>query len=377
MQAFSIDDETTTEIDDAFSVTPLANGNTQVGIHIAAPALGIAPGSPVDAIARERLSTVYFPGQKITMLPETAIDAFTLSAGGERPALSLVCRSWRRWRGSRHPQPLRARADRRESAAWRARRGVQCRCARCRRRSRIEFGAELKYLWHFAQRLQAARGKADVEGEIQRAEYNFYVDGERVRIVERKRGSPVDKVVSELMIYANTEWGGQLAQAGYVAIYRAQSNGVARMTTVPSRHDGLGVAQYAWASSPLRRYVDFINQRQLLALFAGQPAPYQPGDEALLAALRDFELAYDAYAEFQRNMERYWCLRWIEQEHVTTLDATVIRDNLVRCDRLPLVLRVPSLHDVRAGDAVRLSVSRLDPWELTLHAEFESMVSAC
>ncbi|NBX88488.1 MAG: RNB domain-containing ribonuclease, partial [Betaproteobacteria bacterium] len=240
-----------------------------------------------------------------------------------------------------------------------------------------EFGAELKFLWHFAQHLQAARGKADVEGEIQRTEYNFYVESGRVRIVERRRGSPVDKVVSELMIYANAEWGGELAKAGFVAIYRAQSNGVARMTTVAARHEGLGVAQYAWASSPLRRYVDLINQRQLLALFAGQPAPYRAGDEALLTALRDFELAYDAYAEFQRNMERYWCLRWIEQENADVLDATVIRDNLVRCDRLPLVLRVPSLQDVRAGDPVRLKLSRLDLWELTLHAEFEPKVSGC
>ena len=89
VKAFSIDDVTTTEIDDAFSVTPLANGNTQVGIHIAAPALGVPTGSPVDAIARGRLSTVYFPGRKITMLPEPAIAAFTLGKGGDCPALSL------------------------------------------------------------------------------------------------------------------------------------------------------------------------------------------------------------------------------------------------------------------------------------------------
>ena len=89
VKAFSIDDVTTTEIDDAFSVTQLANGNTQIGIHIAAPALGIAIGSPVDAMARARLSTVYFPGAKITMLPEPAIAAFTLAAGNERLALSL------------------------------------------------------------------------------------------------------------------------------------------------------------------------------------------------------------------------------------------------------------------------------------------------
>ncbi|HXD50465.1 MAG TPA: RNB domain-containing ribonuclease, partial [Burkholderiales bacterium] len=114
-----------------------------------------------------------------------------------------------------------------------------------------------------------------------------------------------------------------------------------------------------------------------LALFAGQPAPYSAGDESLLAALREFELAYDAYAEFQRNMERYWCLRWIEQENALVLDATVLRETLVRCERLPLVLRVPSLQDVRPGDSVKLAISRVEPWELTLHAEYAPTVSAC
>ena len=376
VRAFSIDDETTTEIDDAFSVTPLPNGNTEVGIHIAAPALGIAPGSPVEAIARERLSTVYFPGQKITMLPDAAVATFTLAGDDERCALSLYAEvaadgSVVATRSLCEQVPIAA------NLRHGALEEVFNADALAAGDIAHEFGAELKFLWHFAQHLQAARGKADVEGEIQRAEYNFYVESGRVRIVERRRGSPVDKVVSELMIYANAEWGGELAKAGFVAIYRAQSNGVARMTTVAARHEGLGVAQYAWASSPLRRYVDLINQRQLLALFAGQPAPYRAGDEALLTALRDFELAYDAYAEFQRNMERYWCLRWIEQENADVLDATVIRDNLVRCDRLPLVLRVPSLQDVRAGDPVRLKLSRLDLWELTLHAEFEPNVSGC
>ena len=149
------------------------------------------------------------------------------------------------------------------------------------------------------------------------------------------------------------------------------------MTTVASRHDGLGVAHYAWASSPLRRYVDLVNQRQLLALFAGQPAPIRPGDKPCSRHLREFELAYDAYAEFQRNMERYWCLRWIEQENALALDATVLRETLVRCERLPLVLRVPSLQDVRPGELVKLAISRVEPWELTLHAEYTPTVSAC
>jgi exoribonuclease-2 len=54
----------------------------------------------------------------------------------------------------------------------------------------------------------------------------------------------------------------------------------------------------------------------------------------------------------------------------------VIRDNLVRFDSLPLVLRVPSLRDTAPGDSVRLALSQIDLWELTLQAEFEGKVPA-
>src|SRR5207248_3072805 len=84
-----IDDAATTEIDDALSVRALANGNLEIGIHIAAPAFVIARGSALDAIARSRLSTVYMPGRKITMLPEAVIGSFTLAAGSAPAALSL------------------------------------------------------------------------------------------------------------------------------------------------------------------------------------------------------------------------------------------------------------------------------------------------
>src|SRR5690606_2987202 len=87
--AFSIDDASTTEIDDAFSVTPRAGGGWRIGIHIAAPALGFARRSALDTIARRRLSTVYMPGGKITMLPDEVVYGFTLAEGRDCPAVSL------------------------------------------------------------------------------------------------------------------------------------------------------------------------------------------------------------------------------------------------------------------------------------------------
>jgi exoribonuclease II len=126
------------------------------------------------------------------------------------------------------------------------------------------------------------------------------------------RGNPIDKLVSEMMILANSRWGGMLADRNVAGIYRAQTGGKVRMTLKPAPHEGLGVAHYTWSTSPLRRYVDLLNQRQILAVAAEEMPPHAGNDPLLFAAVRDFELAYDAYNEFQRGMERYWCLRWLQ-----------------------------------------------------------------
>ncbi len=117
---------------------------------------------------------------------------------------------------------------------------------------------------------------------------------------------------------------------GAAGLYRTQSNGKVRMSTRPGEHQGLGLAHYLWASSPLRRYSDLVNQRQLLAVLAGAKPPYADNDAELFAALVDFEATYSAYGEFQGRMEHYWCLRWLLQEGVTETTGTVIRENLVR-----------------------------------------------
>jgi exoribonuclease-2 len=85
--------------------------------------------------------------------------------------------------------------------------------------------------------------------------------------------------------------------------------------------------------------------------------------------MRGFELAYDAYAEFQRTMERYWCLRWLLQEQATELAAEIVRDDLVRFDRLPLVCRAHSLPALPPGTPVEVAVSDVDLVELSLRCE--------
>jgi len=147
------------------------------------------------------------------------------------------------------------------------------------------------------------------------------------------------------------------------------------MTTSPDPHVGLGVDQYAWSSSPLRRYVDLVNQRQLISLVQGNDPAYPPRSEALFSVVRDFELAYDAYNEFQRRLERYWMLRWLIQEDVAEVTASVIREDLVRFDSLPLVSRAPSVMGIAPGSKVRLAISAIDLLDIQFHAEYLDTVA--
>jgi exoribonuclease-2 len=373
-RAFSIDDHTTTEIDDAFSVRELSNGNHEVGIHIAAPALAMPRGSPLDAIARSRLSTVYIPGRKITMLPEEAVAAFTLAEGTAPPALALHVEvapdgAPLRWttRVERVPIAANLRLDAVGEAF----------ATDLPSTGDPPWTAELRVLWKLAQSLSATRGKPD----ISRVDYSFYVDWAagpdgHVSIVPRPRGSPLDKLVSELMIFVNSTWGKLLADARVAGLYRTQANGKVKMSTRPSEHQGLGLAHYLWASSPLRRYSDLVNQRQLLAVVGGERPPYADNDAELFAALVDFEATYSQYAEFQDRMEHYWCLRWLLQEDVHEMSATVIRDNLVRFDRLPLVVRLADLPPFTPESTVRVAIGRIDLLAATLECRYAGVASS-
>ncbi|HZQ62077.1 MAG TPA: RNB domain-containing ribonuclease [Casimicrobiaceae bacterium] len=372
-RAFSIDDATTTEIDDALSVQEQHDGWVRIGIHIAAPALGIPRGSPLDEIARNRLSTVYMPGRKITMLPEPVIDAFTLTQGDARPAVSLYIDVSPQGVPVRHE----TRVERVPIVANLHLSGIGAGFTEEPSPQEEPWTRELRVLWRVAQALFDARGKQD----FARIDYSFYVDWDadpqgRVAIVPRPRGSPLDKIVSELMIHVNSTWGKMLFDARAPGLYRTQGNGKVKMSTRGAQHQGLGVSHYLWASSPLRRYSDLINQRQILAVVEGVKPPYAENDAELFGALADFEATYASYAEFQSRMENYWCLRWLLQENVTETTGNVIRESLVRLDRLPLVVRLPDMPALAADTAVRIGIGRIDLLGLTVECRYGGKVGA-
>ncbi len=387
VQAFSIDDSQTTEIDDALSVQGLGSGTVTLGIHIAAPGLAIQPGDAVDQLGRGRLSTVYMPGYKVTMLPDALVQTYTLQAGRDCPALSLyvtldeatleikgheskiervpiahnlrhdkldavVTEPWlldKTFNHENEPQPLPALRE------------------------------QLSFLYRLAKDLKAkreiVRGKPET---FNRPDYNFRLVGndgnepqgdETVQITTRQRGAPLDLIVAEAMILANSTWGSWMAELGVPGIYRSQASllpGVkVRMGTKAQPHAGIGVKSYAWSSSPLRRYVDLVNQWQIIACVqhgktAALAAPFKPKDASLFSIISSFDEAYSAYNGYQGGMERFWTLQYLRQNGITELEASVFKENMVRADTLPLVLPVMGAQNLPRGARVRVKLGEMD-----------------
>lgn len=390
VQAFSIDDSATTEIDDALSFQGLGSGTVVLGIHIAAPGLAIAPGSALDKVARERLSTVYMPGWKITMLPDEVVQAYTLTEGQSCPALSLyvtIDEATLEPRGhetrlERVPIAANLRHDHLDAVVTEEALAGDAPAA-------FAFSRELSFAWRLARALKARREQVRGKPEVfTRPDYSFRLErgesgdeaepdgSERVRIEPRRRGAPLDLIVAEAMILANSTWGGWLAELGVPGVYRSQASmlpGVkVRMGTKPLPHAGMGVPQYIWATSPLRRAVDLVNQWQIVACVrhgrtAALAAPFKPKDAALFAFISAFDAAYAAYNDFQQGIERYWTLRWLQQSGTVELVAAVIKPGVVRVETLPLVLPLPGTDALPRGARVRLRVAGIDLLTLELH----------
>mgnify|MGYP000349551905 CR=1 FL=1 len=368
VQAFSIDDSGTTEIDDALSVTSIEGGH-RIGIHIAAPGLAIAKDDPLDQVARNRMSTAYFPGDKITMLPDSVIEQFSLDEGMPRPALSIyvdidsqgvVNRETLQMRAEMVPMAANLRLEDIEHLVSEESLADES--------ASYPYRKELAILWQAAKHLHAGRQEKRVANGLRpeqlglvdpnalARDFHFQiqeVDGvQRVDILPRQRGSILDTIVAEWMIFCNSASGQLLADHGLPGLFRTQKGWGplrTRMQTTPGPHEGLGLDYYAWCTSPLRRYSDLVNQWQLIALAkhgvtAKMVAPFPPRDATLMGIAADFESCYQAYGEFQDRLEKYWCLRWITQDGESkTVYVRHLKEGMSRVELVPLHLPIPEL----------------------------------
>jgi exoribonuclease-2 len=342
------------------------------------------------------------PGHKITMLPDSVVQTYTLDAGRACPALSLYVSFNEHTLAIEHtttrleqvPIVANLRHDKLDHVVteqWLTDPHFQ------HPDPQLDQGlprAALSFMHTLAKHLKAQREQVRGKPEqFNRPDFNFKLDGvpahgptgdESVQLSIRPRGAALDLIVAEAMILANSTWGQWLADLGVPGLYRSQASmapGVkVRMGTRALPHAGIGVPCYAWSTSPLRRYTDLVNQWQLVACVqhgntAGLVAPFKPKDANLMSIVSAFEDAYSAYNTHQATMERYWTLKYLLQQQVEEIDVTVIKafpgePPLVRAVDLPLVLGLAGAPVLERGALVRVRLGQVDTMALDVKATF-------
>ena len=387
VEAYSVDDAGTTEIDDALSIQPIGDQQWRVGVHIATPGLAVQRDNELDQIARKRLSTLYTPGQKVPMLPESVIRQFSLDQGLSRPTISLYVDIDLAKEEILQSQTRLERIVVKENLRQNNLDGQVSVEALEDPNSELPYAHWLRPLWAVTQFLakqrELVRGRPENNNRV---EFLFELEGapddpdSLVKLIPRVRNAPVGLITAEMMILANNQWGGLLAQHDVPGIYRSQQNMRTRMSTHALPHESIGVPQYAWSTSPLRRYVDLVNQWQILAaaehgVSARLVAPFKPKEADLFGIVGAFEAQYSAWNDFQNLIERYWVLRWLQQQNIEQMPATVIKEDLVRFDLAPFVMRVPGLGELERGQGLILDILSVNELDLTVEARLRELIS--
>ncbi len=352
--AFSIDDLNTTEIDDAMSVQYLSNGNYLIGVHIATAGLC----EQALTHATEKFSSVYFPGNKFTMLPKEIIKAYSLDENKILPTVSIyfeVSVDMEILDYYTTLEKIKIHTNLRNEVLEPVFNVENVNS------SHIPHIKELQILHKLANKLSKERGKPTTNEFA--LEYSIlFDDNGKVVIKQRQKNNALNKTVSELMILANCSWGKLLAKSFIPAIYRVkQGNNPVHSSSSPNSHSGLNVDYYTWATSPLRRSIDLINQIQIINLIQ-KSRSMKSEDTAFANILNGFDDTYAQYISFQTRMETYWSLRYIEQEGLKRVSATFIYKYLVQVDGMPLKINLYDYHvkPQEAGSKIDLLIKSIN-----------------
>ncbi len=379
LATFSIDGPHTVEIDDLLSVEDFGGGAVRLGIHIADPSAFVDPGDALDLEAAIRGLTYYLPGARLPMLPAAISEgAASLIPGRERPALSFLVEidpAGEVIASEILPSIVRSRARLDYEAADETVADGEG-----------AYADELALLsaWSVVRRQARVRNGAVT---LLTDEVGVSVDADgRPRLERMPKDSSSRIAVMEAMILS-----GELAarfgrDAGIPVIYRRQA--IAANTSLPPQpvsdpsmvrtvrrmlkradvglepgaHESLGLAAYAQASSPIRRYQDLANQRQIRAAALGQPPVHDR--EAMQRILATTERAEADARRAERAAREYWLLKFLEPQVGREIGAQVIGLEprpKVLLDETLLEQPLPGLAGAEPGQRLRLRVERVNP----------------
>jgi exoribonuclease-2 len=377
LEMMTIDGERTRDFDDALSLEEVPEG-WRLGVHIADVSALVQPETALDLEARERGTSIYLPERRLPMFPEEISEGIlSLLAHQERPALSFLA-------------TLDQDGDLKDWAVFPSRIKVRERLTYNQVEALLTRNGKLKVLSHLSRRLRERRlAQGGYELRLPEVWVIFGPQGDLQVMVEDQE-TESRQLVAEAMVLANTLAARLLTEQGIPAIYRVQpeprepirregGKGLLElwrdrrrlsrvvMDLEPQPHWGLGLPAYTFATSPIRRYLDLVIHRQVLAGVSGQSPPY--GREALEQILTVIEPAMRRAALLKSRRLRYWLLKYLaarvgQKKEALVLESLPHRYRLMFPDiMLELFFQAPASLKLNPGDAIMVRLDKVSPRE--------------
>lgn len=389
LKVYTIDDESTQEIDDGLSLETLDDGRERIWIHIADPTRLVMPGDELDLEARRRSTTLYLPTGMIPMFPpELATGPMSLVEGQICPALSfgVILDEI----GSIQEYTIHASLIK-----------PTYRLTYEDVNEMLELGiqgeSEIEAIAKWAQRrgrLRQSQGSITIH--MPEAVIKVCNDDEiAIDVLEDSRSR---LLVAEMMILAG-EVGGRYGQTHQIPLpFRGQPQpelppdeelallppGPVRfcamrrcmprseMSITPVRHAGLGLETYSQVTSPIRRYSDLLAHFQIKAHLRGEPLPFSA--QTLQETMQSVISTAQEATLVERQTNRYWGLEYLRRHSQKSWQALVLRwirehDNLglILLEELGLELIMRFNRQVQLGEQINVQVSHADPRQDVIH----------
>ena len=391
LHVYTIDDISTTEIDDGLSIETLADGRKRIWIHIADPTRWLDPESILDKDARKRGTSVYLPTGVIPMFPmdlatgpmsliqskvchamSFAVDLDEMGAiSNYEIVASLIKPNYRlTYEDVEEMLQLGVEDDLERLADF----------ARLRKKWRVSQGAIEIHLPDTSVKVDSnPKAQSDAKG------------GDRLTL-ELVEDTFSRQLVAEMMILGG-EVAAKFAQTNGIPIpYRYQEQpelppldtlmqlpagpvrefAICRCMTkgslglYASRHAGLGLDAYAQITSPIRRYSDLLAHWQIKAFLRQEPLPFTA--EMLTGILQAIEPAIWDANQVEKQSVRYWSLEYLRRNKDVVWEALMLdwlRENeklaLVLIEDLGLKLPMKISRQIQVGDNLRIKTSEVDP----------------
>ena len=389
LKIFSVDDETTKDIDDAISVE-FIDDIVEIGIHISNVAHYINKWDALDREALRRGDTVYIPERRIDLFPEELINKkLSLFENIPKSSISLI-----------------ASFDK-ESFELKTYRFTRAKINVCKNYSYDEaaelFSKEVwgKYLFELAQKLKERRLKNGAF-ILQLPELKIIVNkNNEITVKKNFMDSVAHFVISELMILTNQIAARFLIENSTHGIFRTQTEEVSeearemdmedplfpikiikhlrpsRNSIDPEKHSSLGLQSYLQSTSPIRRYLDLVIQRQILSIICDKKDPYS--EEELKEIIAKVGHGLSDRRNLQKARNRYWLFKYLGNSNLVLNGVVHYVGERKISVYLPDYFFEIDVSNIKennfsSGDKITMKLSKVDPLNKRMNVEINDQV---